>query len=1229
MTGLEEGTAYQARVRARYHNSGGKVEHSGPWSDAAEITISATPSQDGEGDSNEGPSTKPAGLITAASHDSVLLSWDIPGDDSITGYQVLRGPDADSLDVLTDDTGSATSSYTDDTVEAETTYVYAVRGRNTHGLSPQSDAVSVTTPAAPPAKPTGLLTAASHDNVLLSWDNPDDDSITGYQVLRGEDADNLAVLTDDTGSTSASYTDSTVEAEMTYVYAVRGRNARGLGPQSDPVTLTTSAAPEEDDPPTSARALAGEDFTLAGQDLDTGDSNCLEDTIGDVTADCTINIDTTTAIFAVDGTLDSDDRLNIKIGRDKAAVDAASNAVDQDDLVGADAEATLTFQVGRNLMRLWGDEDGTSGGSEVHFYRVNVLPYWELNGDRLSKSDDCRTGSDRTAAQITDDDCIVTQYGSDATIQFHNVIAAQYFVEVWVNGALVIEDPDDTALGSSFPLELLDGSNVNVVRVRLVRKANSELVVAEIFMGHSFYYKVETNVLVSNLGQPRGTDITIDDGLLGAASPFTTGSETRGYYISQVRLNLAVDSGTIAKVSIYSDRSGRPGSVLKVLYNPDSVPFSMMELGFGADNYKLEPSTPYWIVVERSAGTGSVRTDSTSSTAEDANAAAGWSIGDNGSGRQTDGAWANYVGTIVIPRIAIKGSVYDATLSALALKDASDNAVALAPAFASGTTSYNAMVANSISRIKVEPTTSDSNASITYLDRSGVALADADTDTTVFDFALNTGRNVVKVKVSAQDGATIRTYTVTVTRQAADDPSADATLSALALTDASNNAVALTPTFASGATSYKARVVTTVSQIKVQPTANDSNATIEYLDGSDATLPDADTNTAVFDFILAEGENVVKVKVTAEDETTTKTYTVTVTRDSATAATGAPTITGTARVNETLTAETTNIRDVDGLTGASFSYQWIRVDTDGSESDIAGAVSSTYVLTGDDEGKRLKVRASFDDDNSNPESLTSAATAAVSPSPCTVEGELRFNGSLSAIDVVIGDSAGTTVTLPSWSGPVCRALFYLGYSNSEDVDVFRGDGHPSITSVTFDGREFSVDQETRELTIRTTSDLPPPWNSTIEFWDTLETYMLVPLDNWGATEQSQFQGQDIFVRFHNLAAPNLFFSRDGRTVRFSGGTDYSTDLYPGRPFNAGGYEIQRCDTSAGCTSDSNWTRVVQTANGQGTDWSLNRTDNVPSASSDYRYRARQHITLRHDGSTYYGPWSSEVLLRTE
>ena len=89
-------------------------------------------------------------------------------------------------------------------------------------------------------------------------------------------------------------------------------------------------------------------------------------------------------------------------------------------------------------------------------------------------------------------------------------------------------------------------------------------------------------------------------------------------------------------------------------------------------------------------------------------------------------------------------------------------------------------------------------------------------------------------------------------------------------------------------------------------------------------------------------------------------------------ATGAPTITGTAQVGETLTALTGDIADADGLTNATYDYQWL---TDGS--DIAGATSSTYVPVDVDEGKAIRVRVSFTDDRNHQESLTSTATAAV------------------------------------------------------------------------------------------------------------------------------------------------------------------------------------------------------------------------------------------------------------
>ena len=89
-------------------------------------------------------------------------------------------------------------------------------------------------------------------------------------------------------------------------------------------------------------------------------------------------------------------------------------------------------------------------------------------------------------------------------------------------------------------------------------------------------------------------------------------------------------------------------------------------------------------------------------------------------------------------------------------------------------------------------------------------------------------------------------------------------------------------------------------------------------------------------------------------------------------ATGAPTISGTAQVGQTLTASTSGIADADGLTNPSYSYQWLADDT-----EIDGATSSTYIPQASDNGKVIKVRVSFADDKDNDESLTSAGTSAV------------------------------------------------------------------------------------------------------------------------------------------------------------------------------------------------------------------------------------------------------------
>ncbi len=101
-------------------------------------------------------------------------------------------------------------------------------------------------------------------------------------------------------------------------------------------------------------------------------------------------------------------------------------------------------------------------------------------------------------------------------------------------------------------------------------------------------------------------------------------------------------------------------------------------------------------------------------------------------------------------------------------------------------------------------------------------------------------------------------------------------------------------------------------------------------------------------------------------------------------ATGAPTISGTARVGETLTASTAGIADANGLTGAVYSYQWIR-DYTGSVQIIPGATSVTYTPVELDVGKKLKVKVSFQDDDGGREELTSA------PYPASETGVAAFD----------------------------------------------------------------------------------------------------------------------------------------------------------------------------------------------------------------------------------------------
>ena len=120
-----------------------------------------------------------------------------------------------------------------------------------------------------------------------------------------------------------------------------------------------------------------------------------------------------------------------------------------------------------------------------------------------------------------------------------------------------------------------------------------------------------------------------------------------------------------------------------------------------------------------------------------------------------------------------------------------------------------------------------------------------------------------------------------------------------------------------------------------------------------------------------------------------------------TPATGAVTITGTARVGETLTADLSTIADADGLTNRNFILIWMAGATsDPSEATIRlFSDEERYRVHPDDAGLMIMLVASFADDAGNPEVVVSAPTAAVAPTvpgpPLNLTASSKAQGNLS------------------------------------------------------------------------------------------------------------------------------------------------------------------------------------------------------------------------------------------
>ena len=137
------------------------------------------------------PPAKPTGLSATPSHDRVVLTWDDPNDDGITGYVILRrNRETDAQGQFTElapDTGSAATTYTDDSVAAGTPYTYRIKAINGHGVSERSRWFHIDTLAGPEPtqEPTPELTPEPESVSEGDTDLPNDNSTPGRVAVGG------------------------------------------------------------------------------------------------------------------------------------------------------------------------------------------------------------------------------------------------------------------------------------------------------------------------------------------------------------------------------------------------------------------------------------------------------------------------------------------------------------------------------------------------------------------------------------------------------------------------------------------------------------------------------------------------------------------------------------------------------------------------------------------------------------------------------------------------------------------------------------------------------------------------------------------------------------------------------------------------------------------------------------------------------------------------------------
>ncbi len=190
------------------------------------------------------PPDRPANLVVSdLVCDEVTLSWTASNDDvGVTGYDLYH--DGQFITSVDGDTLSERFE-----VEPGTRWGLYVNARDAAGnVSTSSESVPITPPRCSddteaPTSPTDVEATTTGTSVSLRWTASSDDvGVRAYDVVR--DGERVGSVTGTAAEPPASsFTDSGLDADTAYAYAVEARDAQGnVSTQSEAIEVTTGAS---------------------------------------------------------------------------------------------------------------------------------------------------------------------------------------------------------------------------------------------------------------------------------------------------------------------------------------------------------------------------------------------------------------------------------------------------------------------------------------------------------------------------------------------------------------------------------------------------------------------------------------------------------------------------------------------------------------------------------------------------------------------------------------------------------------------------------------------------------------------------------------------------------------------------------------------------------------------------------------------------------------------------